>query len=302
MTGSAVKIVDFIFAARPMLLFPVWSIYLISYKLLSPDPVLDYAGLLPPAGLTLVFCGTYYINQIYDYESDRINRKLGFLQKNMITRSEMTAAYISTSVLAVLLAFYSGLAVGILICLIFLLGFIYSAPPARLKDRPLAGLLSNICAYGVLIPAVAAPGVYSRMMIHVILYFALLVGAGYLLTIMPDREGDRKTGKKTLAAYFSDRVIIFMALLLLIAGFYFALRIDNLFLIGICAVSAGLFTAALVWPKGSLVLFSCKFPIFLVSLLAGYYFPVYLVFILVLLILTRLYYKKRFGMIYPRIN
>jgi len=38
------------------------------------------------------------------------------------------------------------------------------------------------------------------------------------------------------------------------------------------------------------------------SLLAGYFYPIYLIFIVVLIVLTRLYYKKRFGMVYPKVN
>jgi hypothetical protein len=35
--------------------------------------------------------------------------------------------------------------------------------------------------------------------------------------------------------------------------------------------------------------------------LAGYFFPVYFLFIVALLIATRIYYRKRFDVIYPRL-
>jgi len=299
-----VKVIDFIFAARPMLLLPVWSIYLITYNLASPDSSVDYLGLLRLVSLTLIFAGTYYINQIYDYDSDLINKKLGFLQMGMISGSGMTAVYISSTVLALAAGFYVGVMFGIIICLIFLLGFFYSAPPVRLKDRPVGGLLANTIAYGALVPGAAEihDFAYGDDQLLIIAYFSLLVGAGYLMTIIPDRDGDKKTGKLTLAVYMSDRKIILAALILLIIAFYPAYLIENRFLIGIDAVSIIFFGIALIYPKEALILFACKFPILLVSLLAGYNHPTYLVFIVVLLSLTRLYYKKRFDMNYPRIN
>ncbi|HDL04488.1 MAG TPA: hypothetical protein ENH25_10185, partial [candidate division Zixibacteria bacterium] len=129
------KAIDFIFAARPMLLLPVWSIYLICVKLMHPDDLFGKDELISFISLTLVFAGTYYINQLYDYKSDLINKKLGFLQKGIITGREMSYAYIGLSLFGVILANISGRYLGSTISLIFLLGYLYSAPPARLKDR-----------------------------------------------------------------------------------------------------------------------------------------------------------------------
>ena len=66
------KLIDFIFAARPMLLLPVWSLYLISFAFYKTNQQFDVADYIIMAGLTLLFAGAYYINQIYDYQSDLI--------------------------------------------------------------------------------------------------------------------------------------------------------------------------------------------------------------------------------------
>jgi len=299
-----VKAIDFIFAARPMLLLPVWSIYLICIKLMHPDDLFGKDELISLISLTLVFAGTYYINQLYDYKSDLINKKLGFLQKGIITGREMSYAYIGLSLFGVILANISGRYLGSTISLIFLLGYLYSAPPARLKDRAMGGLLANIIAYGVLIPAAAAVDieVWGELINSIIIYFALIVGAGYLLTIIPDREGDKRTGKTTIAAYLSDRPIIMIGLLLLLLSICFSYMTGSQSLILISSVSAGLFFIAFITISEKLILFSCKFPILMTSLLAGYFYPIYLIFIVVLIVLTRLYYKKRFGMVYPKVN
>jgi 4-hydroxybenzoate polyprenyltransferase len=298
-----VKIIDFFFAARPMLLLPVWSIFLITYKAHnSGEPnMIDFSVLL---AVSFIFAGAYYINQIFDYESDLINKKLGFLQRGMISRKEMWTAYIGLSLISLLTAFIIGYLIGLLMVLVFLLGFAYSAPPMRFKDRPITGLLTNSIAYGLLLPLVVI-AIEKRITtgdFMLPLYFFMAVSAGYLLTIIPDREGDMKSGKITLAAILPDIYLMLIALLLLYLSLMTALKIEHFYLAVISAVSIVLFLTAIIFRKIKFILFACKMPILLMSLLAGYYYPAYLIFILVLLVLTRLYYRLRFGIKYPGLN
>ncbi len=298
------KVIDFIFAARPMLLLPVWSLYLIANNYYLSDNSFDVYDLIILVCLSFLIGGAYYINQIYDYQSDLINKKLGFLQSGKISKNEMLIVYIIISVIALVTGFKINLSLGLLFSTIFILGFIYSAPPFRLKDRPISGLLSNSIAFGVLVPlsvpVIAAKADYLLMIMPT--YLFIVVSSGYLLTIIPDREGDSKTGKKTLAVILSDRSIIIVAIILLLFSLLLAWEMNHLFLILVSSISLLLYFIVLISPKSNLVLLACKLPILLMSLLAGYYYPGYLVFLLALLILTRLYYKKRFGIVYPRIN
>ena len=297
------KVIDFIFAARPMLLMPVWSIYLLAFRLRYPFQAWEDANTLALVGLTLVSAGAYYINQIFDYESDRINNKIGFLQYDIISKNEMIAAYLSVSLIAVIVTFFSSIFTAVMTLIICLLGLAYSAPPLKLKDRPLGGLLTNAGGFGVLIPLAAMSDLEADIhLVYIIFYFSLIVAAGYLLTIIPDRKGDVVTGKSTLAAQLSNRRIISIGLVMLVCSLLMAFLIFNFYLIIISTVSIALFIIALMAPDENVILVACKLPILLVVIVAGIYFPAYLVFILVLLILTRLYYKKRFGLIYPRIN
>jgi len=304
LTGERVKVIDFIFAARPMLLLPVWSLYLISFKFYSAETALYPRGIIILAGLTLLFAGAYYINQIYDYQSDLINKKLGFLQSGKIKKNEIKFAYLIVSVIPLMVAFIDGYFLGATFFCIFLLGVIYSVPPLRLKDRPISGLLSNSVAYGILVPMASFKNDGGLNYLTFILptYFFLTVSAEYLLTIIPDRTGDAESGKNTLAVLLSDKSIIIAALILLMFSFLIVWEINYLYLVIISVLSVLLFAAALISMNEKVILFACKFPILLMSLLAGYYYPGYLVFLLALLFSTRLYYKKRFGMVYPRIN
>ncbi len=298
------KVIDFIFAARPMLLLPVWSLYLIADKFYFGAEFFEILDFIVLFSLTLLVAGAYYINQIYDYQSDLINKKLGFLQSGKISKNEMTVVFVLISIIAIITGFKISPFLGGLFCVVFILGYIYSAPPLRLKDRPLLGLLSNSFAYGFLvplsIPGIAATPDYLIMIMPT--YYFMIVSAGYLLTIIPDRDGDAKTGKQTLAVLLSDKSVIIVAIILLMISLLLAWQMNHLLLMIISSISILLYITILISPKINLILMACKVPILLMSLLAGYYYPGYLIFLVALLILTRLYYKKRFGMVYPRID
>lgn len=299
-----VKVLDFIFAARPMLLLPVWSLYLIANNYYFGTNSFGTDDFIVLACLTLLVAGAYYINQIYDYHSDLINKKLGFLQSGKISKNEMIIVYVVFSMIAIISGFKISLFLGVVFCAVFILGYIYSAPPLRLKDRPILGLLSNGIAYGILVP-LSIPGFAQQpdyLLMILPTYLFMTVSAGYLLTIIPDRDGDTKTGKQTLAVILSDRSIIIVAIVLLLFSLLLAWEMNHLYLMLISSVSLMLYFVILISPKNNLILMACKLPILLISILAGYYYPGYLVFLLALLFLTRLYYKKRFGMVYPRIN
>jgi len=202
------KLIDFIFAARPMLLLPVWSLYLIANNFYFGPDSFDLYGFIALVSLTLLVAGAYYINQIYDYQSDLINKKIGFLQSGKISKNEMIIVYITISAVSIITGFKISLFLGVVFCSVFVLGYIYSAPPLRLKDRPLLGLLSNSFAYGILVP-LSIPGIATKadyLTMIMPTYFFMIVSAGYLLTIIPDREGDT-AGLGNESSVFNNHII-----------------------------------------------------------------------------------------------
>jgi len=299
------KAIDFIFSGRPMLLLPVWSIYLISWRIINPPASHGGDFFLLFAGLSLVAMGAYLINQIFDYQSDLINRKVGFLQKGLISRGEMIAAFAVISAAGLGLGLAADLRSGLVLAAIFLLGLGYSVPPFRFKDRPVMGLLANGFGYGALLP-LAIPGIWDmgwESAFSITAYFATAVSAIYLLTIIPDVKGDRLAGKMTLAAVLPNRALIGMGVAFLIFSAFCGMKIGNYYMAAISIIAIGLLGVAMIFPGHEWwLLFSCKFPILLLTVLAGYYFPFYLGFVLVLILVTRIYYKKRFGDVYPRLS
>ncbi len=190
--------VDLIFAARPMLLLPVWSIFLVTYHFLNPTADFDSRAFATLTGISLIMAGSHYINQIYDFSSDLINQKVGFLQSGLLTKSEIVAAYLSTSLIGLVIAMLLSPKLLAIAIIIALMGYFYSAPPMRLKDRPLWGLLANGAGYGIILPLTVpfAANFSYKSVAALMLYFFTTVSAIYLLTIIIDREGDNYLREK----------------------------------------------------------------------------------------------------------
>ncbi|MFQ5607462.1 MAG: hypothetical protein ACE5GA_05905, partial [Candidatus Zixiibacteriota bacterium] len=138
------RALDFLFLTRPILLLPVWTVYLLYYDYYLPGSPLESAVLLDLAALSLIMAAAYIINQIYDIESDRLNNKLGFFNPPVeltIRQGWLAFALLNCSALAY--ATFARMELLLPLGVIALAGILYSAPPVRAKDRPLPGLLFN---------------------------------------------------------------------------------------------------------------------------------------------------------------
>lgn len=301
------KLLDLIFATRPLLLVPIWSIYLVSlyfHHQLSGGSF-GFSNVLSLGCLTLLGAGACYINAVYDAETDRTNNKGHFIQRGILSEQSLMAGFIILSVIGVALS----LAVStlfFLVCIqLLVLSYFYSAPPFRFKDRPVAGLLSNAYAIGFLGSVAAFP----KMNVDNAgllgwdnpFYFGAAVAGVYLLTTIPDRTGDAAVGKQTLAVLAGPRVTVALSFIWLaiaaVAGWQSAY--PSLFWIAL--VSAMVTAVAGAVPSDRIVLFAAKFPILLLTLLAGRYYPIYLIFIVVLVLATRIYYARRMCLKYPSV-
>ncbi|MFQ6003827.1 MAG: hypothetical protein ACE5KJ_08780, partial [Candidatus Zixiibacteriota bacterium] len=81
-----IKYLDYLFVIRPVLMPPVWTILLLGHH---RSAALSGQSNLPGLILLLVTFlvgAVYLLNQIYDVESDRINKKLFFLAEGYISK------------------------------------------------------------------------------------------------------------------------------------------------------------------------------------------------------------------------
>ena len=302
------KLLDLVFAARPMLHLPIWSVYLVAlfYHGEPGDNRFGWSHLLILTALSLMASGAYYLNQVFDHESDRINRKLGFLQKNLLTKRELIVAGIAVSTAALISSLFHSPLVVVIFMQLILLSYAYSAPPLRLKDRPLAGLLANAYSFGILVPFTLVSewslSELWRFGHQDVLYFFLAVAAIHLLTTLPDRTGDKAVGKRTTAVILSPVTVKLLALLLTALAGLAALAAGRYALLGLAVVSILPLPVTLLVRSSRWELFAAKLPVLLLTLLAGYAYPGYLLFIVVLLVSCRIYYRKRFNMVYPKLT
>jgi 4-hydroxybenzoate polyprenyltransferase len=302
------KALDFIFAARPLLHLPIWSVYLVSlhYHNRLSGASFSRFDLLILACLSLLFAGAAYLNQLYDQESDRINDKIGFLQRGFVTPSQLWKAFMIVSILPLAIAPFLSPVTLTVFAQLFILAWIYSAPPLRLKDRPIGGLLANAWSIGFLVSIAAAPVLtltnagYAQW--YNPLYFFFCVGGTYVLTTIADRVGDAAAQKLTLAVRLGRGGSLAVAALLFVGATLVAYKADNLVLAYLGMVALALTIAAVSHRSERSVLLAAKLPILLLTLLAGCYFPGYAVFVVALLVGTRVYYRRRFGVTYPKLS
>lgn len=302
------KILDYIFAARPMLHLPVWTVYLVAlhYHHQLSGESFDLIDLIIMICLNLLFAGAFYVNQVFDFESDRDNNKLGFLQKGMISKTAMMAAFILCSVVAMAVGPFISKQTLFLFLLIFVLAYIYSAPPLRLKDRPIGGLIANMLAHGFLISIIVMPGMNAHntglLGWDTPFYMSLTVGGTYILTTIPDIKGDRQAGKRTIGVAAGPKLSLAVAFVLFGLAAVIAFVDGQAPLFYLAGLAIFLVMAALMIKTEGAVLIAAKVPLLGLTLLAGYWYPIYFGFVVALLIATRIYYLKRFGIIYPRLS
>lgn len=301
------KLIDYFFAARHLLHLPIWSVYLVClhHYHQSLDASFNLWHLGTMVCLSLMAAGAFYVNQIYDYESDLLNDKLGFLQRDLTSPRGFIAGYLICAVLGAAFA----AVVSQLMLLVFLQGFVfawlYSTPPFRLKDRPVAGMLANAWCFGFLIPLTVLPPIGLRQYIRNDwiwpCYFFLTVAAVHIMTTLPDRVGDAATEKRTVAVVLPPVMAKALALVLMLASAALAWWGKEAALLYLSLFSSLPVLACLVLKSAQLELLAAKLPLLLLTLLAGYYYPGYLLFVVALVVACRIYFLKMFGIVYPRL-
>jgi len=298
------SILDHLFILRPMLHLPVWTIVILGYY--SHQPA-DPGWLKIPALMLLgsgLFGAVFLINQIYDIESDRINNKLHFLPKDYVKVKIAWLMTVLLNIVSLILAFLISPRVGFVSLIIIILGVLYSIPPIALKNRAWPAALANGLGHGTLVYIIgycAGGGSVIAGLIKSIPYF-MAVAAVYIGTTLPDIDGDKRTGKHTIGVRFgknkTQAIILICYLLALLAGF--AVK-DTPFLIASLAVAPFYIWSAYSRSIKATVL-AVKMSIISLSLAASYFFPLYLVFLILLIFATRAYYRYRFNMDYPSIK
>ncbi len=301
---------DYFFVLRPLIIIPSWNFLLIGAYLARQE-----RGLYPELGIALLIytCamgGIYIINQMVDRETDRINRKLFLIADGYISLKAAWIELVLLWVIAILLSIKFGLVFLLFILLSMLLGIMYSAPPFKLKSRPLLDTFANAFGYGI-INCFVGWLVIRQFNFDAILsflpYFLSIAGV-FINTTIVDIEGDKKTNARTTAVFFGTKISYAIAALLMISAVLFAwFNRDYICLIpAVISLPIFLYLAFSSFVSRDisrkLTIISFRLPGFIFTLMTVYLYPLYLIIILIVFVGMRLYYKYRFNMEYPTLN
>jgi len=300
--GRLLRILDYFFVTRPLLLLPAWSFYpLGAAEAAGPGGHSPWQVPSPSAFLSLsslLVCG-YLVNQIFDRESDRRNRKVFFLSEGIVGVRSAVALALAFFLLGSLFFHRSPAPLRPYLAVAAALALVYSLPPFRLCSRPLLDMAANAVGYGGIAFLL---GYRSRLQGGepwlLSLPYVLLVASVFLLTTLLDYEGDRDTGKHSTAVALGTAPTLLLARLLAVGALVAALARENYFAAAVVAV-------ALPFPfyarqrEARRLSLAVQASTMVVILAAGSRWPWYLLLAGALVALARSYYHRRFRLVYP---
>lgn len=253
---------------------------------------------------TCLFGAVFLINQIYDIESDRINKKLHFLPEGHIKTGIAWIMIMTLNSIALILSFSLSFQIVLVALLVIILGILYSVPPIFLKNRAWPAAFANGLGNGTLVFILGFLAGGGSMMTGILksLPYFFAVMSVYIGTTLPDTWGDAEQGKNTIAVVYNLPVVHYLIicsfLISIIAGIIIN---DTPFLIA--AFAALPFYIWSFFKKSiNAVILAVKISIITLTLAASYMMPLYLVFVVFLVFATRAYYKARFGIEYPSLK
>jgi len=280
---------------------PVWTIVLLGHH---RSNIVAGVSNMPGVVLLLVtfLVGAVYIlNQIFDIESDRLNRKLFFLSRGYISKRSAFFEMMLFDLISIIPAFLISWQLGLLFIMGMIFGFLYSIPPFSFKNKPIGGFMLNALAHGNL--AFLMGWCMNQFLSSKALLFSLpymfAVGAIYLNTTIPDMDGDRGIGKITLSVRWGkEKVVVFACFLVAVAMILSFLNKDIPFLIA-ASLSFPFFIYSAFDKKDRVIIITTKVSILFLSIAAGIFYPWYFAILILGYVGTRFYYKARFNLDYP---
>lgn len=171
----------------------------------------------------------YGINDIYDYETDRLNPRKNSIEGALVEPVYHKSIWWLTIALCVLflpVMFYTGGWILLSLFLILILNAIfYSAPPFRFKGVPVFDSISSSLhfVFPAVIGVVIANHLYDSL--HVLFAFFFWGIASHIIGAIPDIQYDKKAKISTVATLLGKKLAVIIAVLfyclagiLLIAG------------------------------------------------------------------------------------
>lgn len=306
--NSRLRFLDYFFVLRPSILVPVWAFFFAGVFKASQVKDLPLSHFSPSSKIltnffafTLVMGAVYILNQIFDRETDKQNNKLYFLSEGIISVKNASFEIFILLGISFSLTSFMNLNGKILLTLLTILGIFYSVPPIKLKARPIFDLLANALAYGM-ISFLAGWNSISEFTLEDLIFSVpafFCAGAVFLNTTFLDYEGDKETNQITSAVFFGKTKILLLALFLLILAIVSAIFLQEFISLGMGVISFFFFLKAYLTKTKKWTLKSVLIGTETYTVISALIFPYFLIFLFVIFLLTKFYYKCRFGLNYP---
>lgn len=222
-------------------------------KCLLNNPELFNVSLVPRAALGLValLCGNGYIvgiNQIYDVDIDKVNKPFLPVAAGELTVPLAWAACATFAALgaAIVLTNFGPL-ISKLYCFGLFLGTVYSIPPFRLKQNPVAafaiiatvrGFLLNFGVHHATTAALGLPFRWSPPIVFITCFVTLFAVVISITKDLADIEGDKKFNIDTFATKLGVKGVSYLGSGLLLANYVAA--------VGAAVANAGWFNQPLM--------------------------------------------------------
>jgi 4-hydroxybenzoate polyprenyltransferase len=293
---------------RPVLFFPAWSTLLLAY--ISEKSITDHQFILFHSDLLIrlfsfacIMGASFIINQITDIDSDKENKKLPILSSGKLSINESWYFAIFLMIITLVLSYYYDLYIFYLNLLFLIItAYLYNIRPFVLKNRPVLGAIANYLM-GILAYLYALDR-FQIMDLDAFVLISAINFSLFILTTLPDVKGDRKINKRTIGSVLGVRkalilnaAIIFIFLLLSVIYDYKVSIISYLFYFQ-CLLSVCL----LFNSTTESIVFVIKLFLLIQAFLVCVFFSDYFIFLIMMYLGGRMYYKKYFNLNYPHIK
>mgnify|MGYP001138511425 CR=1 FL=1 len=309
--GLLFRCLDRLFILRPAVMVPLWVFFVSGAT--GALRASGHAGpmLLPPrtvaiglAAMSAILGGGYLLNQIVDVEGDRANDKLFFLPRELISagsaRAELAVVWLIAAAIALALPVaFQAVAVAALV-----LNVTYSSRPIRAKARFPLDLIWNGLGFGLVATfsgwaTVSPPGLRCLQLGFA---YTLAVAGVTASTTIPDLKGDSATGLRTTAVVLGRHRTSCIAVLLMALAALTGLVIrDPVASVG-SLLSLPMLIRAHVTGSSRDRLAASQVSVGVFCLLVSIRAPFLLALVALVVLGSRLYYRRRFGMTYPELG
>ncbi|HAD81079.1 MAG: hypothetical protein A2509_07870 [Candidatus Edwardsbacteria bacterium RIFOXYD12_FULL_50_11] len=300
-------LLDYLFVLRPILLVPAWTMLLVGYfraqghlavSLKLPGEfwlaMLIYSGLMG---------AVYIINQIFDVETDRLNKKLFLVAEGYVNKTAIIIESIILFLTAIFIGFWKfSILFGVIITLSGILGLLYSVPPFKFKAKPFLDMLANGLGYGLLAFAAGwlSAGRDNANLWLFSMPYVLAVSAVYLNTTIPDHNSDKATGNITTGVFIGIKVTRWLALALMLGSLLLSIHFKDHLCLAASGAALPLFVMAVISGNMKWTMLSYQAGSLMLVVLSGMLFPIYIPILIATFLALKFYHKWRFGMDYPK--